>query len=136
MPDKMNNALPISIDINRKPSEVYEYASNPKNLPLWASGLARSEAKQDGDWWTMQAPFGKVKVKFAPHNTNGILDHDVQLESGMTFNTPMRVVPHGNGSQVTFTLNRQPNMTDEQFANDKAAVTKDLAALKALLEKK
>lgn len=132
----MPNSEQISININRSPTDVYAYASNPKNLPLWASGLARSEATQAGDWWTMQAPFGKVKVKFAPHNTHGILDHDVKLESGMTFNNPMRVVPHGNGSQVTFTLNRQPNMTDEQFANDKAAVTKDLAALKALLEKK
>lgn len=131
MPDKEQ----ISVIISRKPADVYEYASAPKNLPLWAAGLARSEAKQDGEWWVMQAPFGKVKVKFAPRNANGIMDHDVVLESGVTVNNPMRVTAESAGSKVTFTLIRRPEMSEEDFARDKAAVAADLAALKMLLEK-
>lgn len=47
----------------------------------------------------------------------------------------MRVVPNGDGSEVVFTLFRQPGMTDEQFAADAAWVAKDLAALKAVFER-
>jgi hypothetical protein len=34
----------------------------------------------------------------------------------------MRVVPNGEGSELVFTLIRQPGMSDTQFAEDKAAV--------------
>lgn len=130
----MHETEHISVHIARKPSEVYEYASNPMNLPLWAAGLARSEVKNEGEWWVMTAPFGKVQVKFTPRNALGVMDHDVKLESGVIVHNPMRVVPHEDGSEFVFTLFRQPGMTEEQFKNDKAAVTKDLHALKKILE--
>jgi hypothetical protein len=62
------------------------------------------------------------------------MDHDVTLDSGITVHNPMRVVPNGEGSEFTFTLIRQPGMSDAQFAADAVAVEKDLQALKALLE--
>jgi ketosteroid isomerase-like protein len=62
------------------------------------------------------------------------MDHDVTLESGVTVHNPMRVVPHGDGSEFVFTLFRRPEMTDPQFAADRTAVEKDLQTLKGLLE--
>jgi hypothetical protein len=47
----------------------------------------------------------------------------------------MRVVANATGAEVMFTLLRTPEMTDEIFAEDAAAVERDLAALKALLER-
>jgi len=47
----------------------------------------------------------------------------------------MRVVPRWEGSELVFTLIRQPGMSDEQFARDRAAVQGDLHALKTLLER-
>jgi hypothetical protein len=82
----------------------------------------------------MEAPFGKVRVRFAEPNAFGVMDHDVTLESGVTVHNPMRVMPNGEGSELLFTLIRQPGMSDEQFAKDQAAVQKDLHALKELLE--
>ncbi|HUL05794.1 MAG TPA: hypothetical protein VLV76_05640, partial [Candidatus Acidoferrum sp.] len=64
----------------------------------------------------------------------GVLDHWVTLASGAELHMPVRVVPNGSGCEVMFTLFRQPGMTDEIFARDAAWVTKDLTALKALLE--
>lgn len=125
----------LSIYIDRKPSEVYEFASNPRNLPLWAAGLARSEVKKDGKEWIAIAPFGKVKIKFAEANSFGVMDHDVQLESGVIVHNPMRVVPHQDGSEFLFTLIRQPGMSDEAFAKDKLSVENDLKTLKGLLER-
>lgn len=132
----MNAVQNISIYIDRPPAEVYEFASDPMNLPRWAAGLARAEVKRDGAEWLVEAPFGKARVKFAEKNNFGVLDHDVILESGVTVHNPMRVVPNGKGSEFLFTLIRQPGMSDEQFAKDRQAVEADLKALKQLLEGK
>ncbi len=130
----MHDVKHISIYIHRAPNVVYAFASNPKNLPLWAAGLARSEVKLDGDVWVAEAPFGKVNIKFAATNNLGVMDHDVALDSGLVVHNPMRVVPNGNGSEFIFTLIRQSGMSDQQFADDAQAVAKDLQTLKVLLE--
>lgn len=132
----MHDVRHISVYIARPPAEVYEFASNPRNLPRWAAGLARSDVRREGDEWVVDAPFGKVRVRFVPQNPLGVMDHDVTLESGVTVHNPMRVVPNGAGSEFVFTLIRQPGMSDEQFARDKAAVESDLKTLKDLLERK
>lgn len=124
----------ISIYIARSPDDVYEFASDPRNLPLWAEGLARSEVKREGDAWVAEAPFGKAKIRFAKRNPFGVMDHDVELESGAIVHNPMRVVPNGEGSEFVFSLFRQPGMSDEQFAADKLAVQNDLQHLKDVLE--
>ena len=127
--DPMNKVQHLSIYIARRPPDVYEFASDPRNLPLWAAGLSRSKVRNDGDVWLMDSPLGKVRVKFAERNAFGVMDHDVTLESGVTVHNPMRVLPHGEGSEFMFTLIRQPDATDEQFAADKAAVENDLRTL-------
>jgi hypothetical protein len=81
------------------------------------------------------APFGKVRVRFAERNALGVMDHDVTLESGVTVHNPMRVVPNGEGCELVFTLIRRPGMSDEEFARDKAAVENDLKTLKDLMER-
>jgi len=47
----MGDVQHVSISIARQPADVYEFASDPRNLPRWAAGLARSEVRQDGDAW-------------------------------------------------------------------------------------
>ena len=132
----MQDVQHVSVSIARRPGEVYEFASDPRNLRAWAAGLARSEVRQDGDAWVADAPFGKVRVRFAERNAFGVMDHDVTLESGVTIHNAMRVVPNGEGSEFIFTLIRQPGMSDAQFARDKGAVAADLKTLKELLERK
>jgi hypothetical protein len=134
-PVRSNIVQYISAYIARKPQQVYAYASEPRNLPQWAAGLAGSQVTREGDEWIMDAPFGKVRVKFAEHNSFGVMDHDVTMESGVTVHNPMRVVPNGDGSEFVFTLIRQPGMSDDQFMKDKVAVEKDLRTLKDLLER-
>jgi pimeloyl-ACP methyl ester carboxylesterase len=131
----MQDVQHIGVHIARPPAEVYEFASDPRNLPRWAAGLVRSEIRQDGDAWVADAPFGTVRVKFAERNAFGVMDHDVTLESGVVVHNPMRVVPRGAGSELIFMLIRQPGMSDEQFTRDRAAVQRVLETLKALLER-
>jgi carbon monoxide dehydrogenase subunit G len=131
----MPQAQHVSVYIARPPAAVYEFASDPTNLPRWAAGLAQSEVRRDGDEWIADAPFGTVRVRFAERNSLGVMDHDVTLASGVTVHNSMRVVPNGDGSELLFTVIRQPGMSDEQFASDQAAVEKDLKTLKGLLER-
>ncbi len=123
----------ISVFINRSPQEVYEFACQPANLPQWASGLGGSIEHVNGEW-IAELPMGKITIRMAERNNFGILDHDVTLESGVRVHNPMRVVPRGRGSEVIFTLFRQPDMSDEKFAEDARWVEKDLQTLKNLLE--
>lgn len=124
----------ISVSIERSASEVYEFASNPENLPRWAGGLSGSITRVD-DEWIAEAPMGTVKVKFAERNNLGVLDHEVTLASGIKFYNPMRIFPNKDGSEVIFTLYRHADMLDQKFADDAESVEKDLNKLKILLEK-
>lgn len=125
----------ISVTINRSVHDVYQFASDPQNLPKWAEGLSRSTLTKLGDEWVADSPMGKVKVKFAAPNNFGVLDHDVTLPSGDVNYNPLRVVRNGRGSEVTFTLFRRPKVTDAEFEKDASAIQKDLTKLKAILEK-
>jgi hypothetical protein len=115
----------INISINLPVDQVYEFASNPENLPKWAAGLSGSIKNVNGDW-IAESPMGSVKVKFADQNKFGILDHDVTLPSGEKVYNPMRVFPNNDGSELIFTLYQRPDLSDQMFAEDAKAVTRDL----------
>ena len=119
--------------IERNPAEVYDYASDPANIPEWAPGLGTAVEEVDGQWY-VGSPGGRVAVTFADRNDFGVLDHYVTLASGEVVYIPMRVTADGSGSELVFTLRRQPGMTDDDFIRDEGLVSSDLARLKRILE--
>jgi len=127
-------SLHISVSINRPADQVYEFASNPENLPQWAAGLSGSIKNVNGDW-VAESPMGRISIKFAERNKFGILDHDVTLPSGAKVYNPMRVLPNNDGSELIFTLYQRPDMSEQMFAEDAKEVARDLEKLKALLER-
>ncbi|MFF2522015.1 SRPBCC family protein [Streptomyces liangshanensis] len=124
----------LGVYVDRPAPDVYAYASNPVNLPAWAHGLGASVERIGDQWVAESAPLGRVVVAFAPPNAFGVLDHDVTLPSGQTVYNPVRVIADGAGSEVVFTLRRQPETTDADFERDAVTVAADLARLKELLE--
>jgi hypothetical protein len=123
----------IHVSIDRNWRDVYEFASRPENMPLWASGLA-SGLDPDGEDWVASGVLGTVRVSFVPPNEFGVIDHTVTIESGLRVYNALRIVPNGDGCEIMFTLLRLPGMTDEQYAADAAHIRKDLDALKGLME--
>lgn len=123
----------VSVSIGRPPIIVYEFVSNPENLPKWANGLGKS-VRKEGTAWIVDTPQGPMNVRFAEKNKFGILDHYVTTASGFEVYVPMRVLSNGAGSEVTFTLFRMPDVSDEKYAEDMSLVERDLMNLKALLE--
>src|SRR5690606_6379621 len=98
----------ISTRIDAPPERVYEVARDPYNLPRWAPSFFRAVERVGNDW-VVQSPLGRARLEFAPLNEEGVLDHTLQLDSGETFVNHMRVVPSGDGSEISFALARRWN---------------------------
>jgi hypothetical protein len=126
-------ARTLSVSIGCQPDKVYEFVSNPENLPKWAKGLGKSVRKVDADW-LVDTPQGPVRVRFAGKNNLGVLDHYVTTAQGFEVYVPLRVIANGSGSEVLFTLFRLPEMSEEKYAEDIELVAKDLRTLKDMLE--
>ena len=124
----------LNITIACPPRKVYDFVSNPENLPRWAAGLGKSVRESDAGW-IVETPQGPVQIRFAEKNDFGVLDHYVTTAQGIEIYVPMRVVPNGSGSEVIFTLFKMPGMSDQQFAEDAGMVERDLKALKSVLER-
>jgi hypothetical protein len=129
----VHHARIITVSIDRDWRDVYNFASIPQNFQRWAAGLGR-RFEQSGAEWTAEAPDGRsIRIRFSEPNEFGVLDHEVWVERRSTHNA-VRVVPNGTGAEVLFVLLKTPDMSDEAFAADGAAVERDLQTLKALLE--
>ena len=114
---KTQPGFTVRMTVERPATEVYQFVANPKNLPRWASGIAKS-----------------AKVRFVEPNRYGVLDHFVSIDGAPEVYVPMRVFPNGEGTEVLLTVFRQPGVSDEKFGEDTQWVRRDLEALKALLE--
>lgn len=125
----------IHRSIRRDWRAVYDFAARPENMPLWASGLASGLTRDGEDWIADGGPVGNVRVRFAPPNDFGVIDHTVTLPNGLRVENALRIVPNGGGAEVMFTLLRQPDMDDAAFESDAAHVARDLEALAGLMEK-
>ena len=122
--------------IRRDWRAVYDFAARPENMPLWASGLAAGLVRDGDDWIADGGPVGNVRVRFAPQNDFGVIDHTVTLPNGLSVENALRVVPNGDGAEVMFTLLRQQDMDDAAFEKDAAHVARDLETLARLMEDK
>jgi hypothetical protein len=124
----------VHISVDRDWRDVYAFASNPRNMPRWASGLAAGLKRDGDDWIGDGGPLGEIHIRFAPPNDLGVIDHTVTLPDGSSVLNALRVTPNQDGAEVAFTVLRQPAQDDAAFEADAAHVLKDLQALKALLE--
>lgn len=133
MPTYPSRTLSVSID--RPWQEVYAYAADPRNMHHWAAGLGTDFAP-DGDGWAFHDPGGnRIRLTFTPDNIYGVLDHDVFTPAGVV-HSAMRVLPNGDGAEVTFLILQLPGMTDSEFARDAATVQQDLETLRGILERR
>jgi hypothetical protein len=127
-------ARTYSISIRHEWRALYERIWRPGFFSRWASGLAESDLRQDGDQWLADGPEGPIRIRFTPHNEHGVMDHFVDTGDGNRVHIPLRIVQNGDGAEVMLTLFRQPGMDDERFAADAKWINRDLKSLKTLIE--
>lgn len=130
---KPSESRSLSVSIELSLERAYNFLSLPENFPKWASGLAGSQRKIDGQW-VAETPEGPMKVRFSERNAFGVLDHWVYPRPEVQIYIPMRVVSNGSGCELVLTLFRLPEMTNEKFSADAEWVMRDLTAAKNLLE--
>jgi hypothetical protein len=128
----MNEVHTVSITIQRDANLVYRYLSKPENFPLWSAFIKAMVPA--GDEWLATTAESTVRIRFAPENELGVVDHWVKLPAGAEVYVPLRVVANGADSEVLFTVFRLAEMTDQQFEADIALVNTDMNRLKAVLE--
>jgi hypothetical protein len=130
----------FNICLSRSCAEVYDFLSQPQNLPQWASGLgegieadAETDTQAGASAWIVHTAAGAMKMIFAARNDYGVVDHTVYPPAGGEVYVPMRVVAHGAGSAVILTLFRQPGMSDEDYERDAQLIQQDLQRLQTVL---
>ena len=131
MPTLATRQLSISIDVPF--ARAYAYAQKPEHFAEWAAGLANTLHRTEHGW-VADTPEGEAQVEFSPPNDYGVLDHRVHLDGKPPIEIPLRMIANGDGTEVLFTLFRQPHMDDAAFERDAELVRRDLQALKRLLE--
>ena len=131
MPTQPSRVLAERIEVPL--DRAYDFAHRPDNFMQWAAGLSRSLHRTDRGW-VADTPAGEALVEFSPRNDFGVLDHRVRIAGQSEVYIPLRMIASGDGTEVQFTLLRQPEMTDAMFEADAAAVKADLRTLKDLLE--
>ena len=123
----------IKVRIDRPFDKVYEFLVDPANWNQWAFGLGKN-IRRSQDGWIADSGAGIAKVQFTQRNSFGVVDHTVIRPSGQRVYVPMRLITNGSGCELIFTLFREPDMSDAQFASDSEYVQRDLNGLKKLLE--
>ena len=125
----------VSVSIAAPPARVVAYVGDGSNLTRWASGLAEGHVERAGDEWVVTGPLGAVRVRFAPPNDFGVLDHVVTLPDGEKADNPVRVIANRSGSTISFHVFRRAGQSADDHAKDVAHVEQDLHTLRGILER-
>lgn len=102
---------------------AWALATDQLRMPEWASGLSSGCFKREGAHWRFETAEGsRARVRFAPPNDFGVLDHWVTPDApagASEIYLPFRVVGLGDRvCEFQFTLLRQPAMDDVAFERD------------------
>ena len=119
--------------ITAAPMDVLAFVGNPANLPRWAIGFARDVSRDDGRW-IVSTGQGEIPISIDVNEDAGTVDFRMEVGPNREAVAYSRVVPNGDRSEYTFTQFQAPGVPDERFEQLVAAVTHELAALKALME--
>ena len=123
----MTRVRTITFSVNKKTGDVFDAILNipPKMMP---------DAKKNNDgWWSFTTPWGPGKLKFNENKQFGILDHQF-VEDEAKWNVPMRVISHGDESEVMITLIKPNTISDQLFDERMNEMEKMMLDMKKILE--
>src|SRR5687768_5102344 len=110
-----------TISIHAEPKQVLDFVADPRNLPRWAVGFAKS-VRQSGDRWIVRTGSGEMGIRIEAHPDSGVVDFYLSPGPGIEGLAASRVVPSGDGVEYVFTQFQAPDMPDDVFAKNIQAV--------------
>jgi hypothetical protein len=127
------DSITKSVAIDAPPERVFEFLANPANWPKWAIVNVKSIKPTGDEWWEIETPAGKAKLRIRPNAARGTLDHDFNAPDA-SWTVPARVVANGTGSEFMITFFQPPMFTKAFFDEQAALVDRELAQSKKVLE--
>ena len=106
--------------VDKSPDKVFNFFSNLKN---WETGGALKNIKKingddgGGEWWEVENPLGKAKIRLRPNKQFGLLDHDFQQDTGEKWTVFCRITPNGSGSTTSWEFIQPTGMPPHEFEN-------------------
>jgi len=122
-----------SITIKTSPDKVFEFVSNPANLPFWSRSFCLSVSQQQGKW-IVETPEGPLPIRIAVHRQLRIADQFFSPAPGVEFMIPTRVIPNGSVSEFILTLFQPEDLSEEQYHDEVSMIEQELIYLKNILE--
>ena len=124
-----------SITIKTNPDSLFDFISNPHNLPQWAPALCDSVTEQNGEF-LLQTSFAPVKLQYKSNKQFGVIDLVLSpaLPIPIKITAHTRIIPGSNESLFIFTHFQLPLLGEETFRKQKEKVTRGLAKLKEIIE--
>jgi hypothetical protein len=124
----------ITVSIRCPHRQVYDFLSEPLNLPTWAAAVERIEHRRDNDW-TAHTIDGEFVIRYTPRNEFGILDYSVfRPDDPNPYVIPQRVVANGDGAELIMVHYQRPGMTDELFQSEAEWMEADFLIVKTVME--
>jgi hypothetical protein len=110
---------------------MYDYLSDPAQLPHWAHVFCHS-IRRDGEDWLADTVAGPMVVRYAADPATGTIDlysapagHPADVAHG-------RVVANGAGSEFDFTFFKPEDLPEADFDSQRWGLREELRTLRAL----
>lgn len=127
------NSITKTVSIDAPVGKVFEFLADAGNWAQWAVVNVKSIEPGEGEWWDMETPVGRARLRIRPDASLGLLDHDFEAPDA-AWTVPARVVANGDGCEFMITFFQPPTFTKEFFEQQIGLVDKELAKLKELME--
>ncbi|WP_437900749.1 putative quinol monooxygenase [Sorangium sp. So ce124] len=122
-----------ALSLTRAPLDTaFRLAADIRLLPRWSTRFCQG-LRQEGARWIVSSPQGDVRFRYEADPSAGVVWHCVDPGSG-ELRMPMRIVRHGPGSLLLFTLQKPLGCSDAAFDEQREWVDQELAQLRDLVE--
>jgi cold-inducible RNA-binding protein len=104
----------LTASLEASVAQIYSRIADPDQLAQWHTAFCRSLRKENGACM-VESPRGLVPVRFLRDDRAGILDLVMTLLETIEFQTAIRVLANGTGSEVLMTLIQPAGLPDAAF---------------------
>jgi hypothetical protein len=112
---------------------VFEYMSDVRNLPEWATEFARELREEDGEYRVVNN-LGEFLFEIRADERTGVIDMYAGPSRDQMAVFPTRVVSLPDGrTSYSFTMFQGPGMPDELFESQHASLKREFENIEAIL---
>jgi hypothetical protein len=124
--ETVTTVLPVSRE------RVFEYMSDIRNLPEWATEFARELHEEDGEYRVVNG-LGEFVFEIRADETTGVIDMYAGPSRDELALFPTRAVSLPDGrTSYSFTMFQAPGMPDELFESQHASLKREFENIEAI----